>query len=298
MPVTSALQGGVVLVVAASTAFGAVPVLSRLAYDHGAGTLTLLAGRFGLAAAALALVLVAAPRFGVRRGAVRGRPLLVAGTATTLANIGYLGAVALDDVTRVAPIVFLFPVLVPLAAAAVGQEPLRWPTAAAAAVGVTGSVLVIGSDLELPQEPAAAALALLGAGANVVFYIAVSRALRGADWLPAAAVTFAVPAVSLTVGAVLTGSGTPDGRGWVLIAVVGLLCTAVPYGVWLAGLRRVGESRAAAISVWEPAVAVLMALVVLGEQLAPLQAIGIGLVLGSLLAVAAAARRERLGAPG
>ncbi len=286
------LLTGLLLVLLASTAFGAMPVVGRLAFDHGAGTLTFLAGRYVLATAALGLVLALTRELRPRARELPLRGVLLAGLASTVANIGYLGAVALDDVTRVAPIVFLFPVLVPLAAAAIGRERLHPVALATVAVGVTGTILVVGSGLALPDDPAAAGLALLAAGANVTFFLLVASALRGAGLVPLAAGMFALAAVIIAPLALVTGSGMPSARGWLFVALAGLVCTAAPYAVWLVGLGHVGESRAAALAVWEPAVAVLLALAVLGERVSVLQAVGIGLVLGSLLAVGLRARRE------
>jgi drug/metabolite transporter (DMT)-like permease len=286
------LLTGLVLVLLASTAFGAMPVLGRLAFDEGAGTLTFLAGRYVLAAAALGLVLALARELRPRAGELPLRGVALAGLATTVANIGYLGAVALDDVTRVAPIVFLFPVLVPVAAAALGRERLRPVALATVAVGVIGTALVVGSGFALPDDPAAASLALLAALANVAFFLLVASALRGAGLVPLAAGMFALSAAIIGPLAIVTGSGLPSPAGWGFVAIAGLICTAVPYAVWLVGLGRVGESQAAALAVWEPAVAVLLALAVLGERVSALQAVGIGLVLGSLLALGVRARRQ------
>jgi len=276
--------------VLSGTAFGTVPIAGRLAYDHGAGALTLLAGRYVLAATALGLALLVVRSARPSR-AVPWGGILVAGLATTAANAGYLGAVALDDVTRVAPLVFLFPLLVPLVAAAAGREPLRAAVLLAAAVGVAGSILAVGSGFALPVDATAATLALLSAAANVVFILFVASALRGTGWILVAAGMFLVAAAVMAPAAALTGSALPDATGWGWIAVIGLLCTAAPYGLWLAGLRLAGESRTAALAVWEPAVSVLLALVVLDEGLTAIQAAGIGLVLASLALAGARARR-------
>ena len=57
---------GIALVLVACTMFGSVPVMARLAYDHGAGTFTFLSGRYVLAGLALGIVVVL--QDGGRRG--------------------------------------------------------------------------------------------------------------------------------------------------------------------------------------------------------------------------------------
>ena len=272
---------GLVLVLASCTAFGAVPVAGRYAYDHGAGTLTLLAGRYVLAAVTLGLVLALRAGHAHRR-ALPGRAVVAAAGATVVANVGFLGAVEREDVTRVAPLVFLFPVLVPLLAAALGRERLQHVTVVAALVGVTGSLLAVTGGIAMPRDGIAAALALTATCANAVFILFAASALRGMPWAPLAGTMFALSAAVLLPAAIVTGSGVPDARGWIFVVVVGVLCTAAPYGLWLAGLRLVGESRTAALAVWEPTVAVILALGLLGEDVEPVQGLGIALVLGSL----------------
>ena len=286
---------GIALVLVACTMFGSVPVMARLAYDHGAGTFTFLSGRYVLAGLALAIVVVL--RDGGRRAFARPFPwgtTCAAAAATLIANVGYFAAVQREDVTRVAPLVYLFPVLVPLAMAALGRERLRPLMVAAAAVGVVGSILAVTSGFALPDDPVAALLALTATAGNTVFIIVVASALRGGSWAAVASAMFGLVSAVLVPIAILSGSGVPDARGWLFVALGGLAVTAVPYGVWMAGLRLAGESRTAALAVWEPTVTVILAIVVLDEVIDGWQAVGIALVLGSLVALG---RRSDVHAP-
>jgi drug/metabolite transporter (DMT)-like permease len=274
---------GLVLVFAACTSFGSVPVLARLAYDHGAGTFTFLSGRYVLAGLALGLVVVLGSGSGFARP-FPWRATVAAGVTTLVANIGYFGAVSREDVTRVAPLVFLFPVLVPLIMAALGRERLRPSMVVAASVGVVGSVLAVTSGFALPRDGVAAALALVATFGNAIFIIVVASALRSGNWAAVATAMFALASVVLVPLAIVTGSGVPDARGWLFIALAGLVGTGATYGLWMAGLRLAGESRTAALAVWEPTVTVILAIAVLDEVIDGWQAVGIALVLGSLVA--------------
>ena len=187
--------------------------------------------------------------------------------------------------TRVAPLVYLFPVLVPLAMAALGRERLRPPVLVAAAVGVVGSILAVTSGFALPHDVTAALLALMATAGNTVFIIVVASALRSGSWAAVATLMFGLVSAVLVPIAIVSGSGVPDARGWLFVALGGLVVTAVPYGLWMAGLRLAGESRTAALAVWEPTVTVILAIVVLDEVIDGWQAVGIALVLGSLVAL-------------
>lgn len=127
-----------------------------------------------------------------------------------------------------------------------------------------------------------------------MFIIVVASALRSGAWAPVACAMFGLVSAVLVPIAIASGSGVPDARGWLFVALGGLVGTAFPYAVWMAGLRLAGESRTAALAVWEPAVTVLLAIVVLDEVIDRWQAVGIALVLGSLVALG---RRSAAPAP-
>lgn len=78
---------------------------------------------------------------------------------------------------------------------------------------------------------------------------------------------------------------------WVLVAWVVLLGTVAPFGLVLGGLSRIGAARSGLIGTAEPALAGMVAWVVIGEQLAPVQIAGAAVVLaGIVLAETARAR--------
>jgi len=69
--------------------------------------------------------------------------------------------------------------------------------------------------------------------------------------------------------------------GWAVVVALALVPTMLAITLFLAGLPHVGASRAALLSTWEPVVSVILAVLVLGDRLSPVQ------VLGGLLVVLA-----------
>jgi DME family drug/metabolite transporter len=200
------------------------------------------------------------------------------------ANITFWQAIDLDALSHVAPLVYLFPALVPPFAWALGQERPTWATWVAAAVAVSGCALVLGAGLSGPHSAVAAVLALIAAVANAAFYLAAAEVLRrDGDPMVVAAVVFVAAGIAVAVLAAATGLRFPHGAGLLLVLVAGTLCTALPYWLWLTAIRWIGETRAALLAVAEPAFAVLLAIVLLGEHLAARQALGIGLILVSFV---------------
>lgn len=66
------------------------------------------------------------------------------------------------------------------------------------------------------------------------------------------------------------------GLGWV--AVIATVCTALPFFLLYEGIRRYGASRASLVTLLGPGVTIVAAYLFLGEQLAPLQWLGFGVV--------------------
>ena len=99
-------------------------------------------------------------------------------------------------------------------------------------------------------------------------------------------------AVATRPGTMLVPVGDPGLTG--LLVLEGVLAGAAAPLLFLAGLRRIGATRAAVLSLCEPLAATLLAAVMIGELLAPSQLLGGALLVGAGIAVQAApARRAR-----
>jgi len=64
--------------------------------------------------------------------------------------------------------------------------------------------------------------------------------------------------------------------------------TMIAISFFMAGLPRIGANRASLLSTWEPVVTVLLAVIVLGDRLSLVQAVGGLLVLLAVVVVQAA----------
>jgi drug/metabolite transporter (DMT)-like permease len=73
--------------------------------------------------------------------------------------------------------------------------------------------------------------------------------------------------------------------GWAVVIGLAVFPTMFAISLFLAGLPRVGASRAALLSTWEPVVTVALAVIVLGDRLSLVQVLGGGLVLAAVVVV-------------
>ena len=105
-----------------------------------------------------------------------------------------------------------------------------------------------------------------------------------------AAIVVLLPYVLLTGGFHL---GSLDGLGWGCLLVVGLVHTGVTYCLYFSSLKELPGQKAAILSYRDPLVAVLVSVLVLGEQMTALQAVGGLLILGFTLWNEVAPQKQR-----
>jgi drug/metabolite transporter (DMT)-like permease len=238
----------------------------------------LLLARFSAAGAVLALVMVA-----TRRPWPRGRALVV---AILMGAIGYVGQAACyfaalqhASAGLVALLLYAYPTFVCLLAAAFLHERLTAKTLLALATGFAGTAITLGGGHGTTTGIA------LGLGAAVFYsiYIVVgARELRGTDALASATVVCLAAAATLAVASAVRAPHLPQvWWGWLAIGAIALVSTVAAMIAFFAGLKRVGPARASITSTLEPVVTVVLAWVLLGETLAPIQVAGGVLVLAS-----------------
>jgi drug/metabolite transporter (DMT)-like permease len=289
-------SSGTLLCLASAAAFGAMAVLGKLAYDAGATVGTLLAARFVLAAALFwGLVLAGGGARELR--AVGGRDVGVAvalGACGYAAQAGgYFAALERIDASLVALLIYTFPAIVAVAAVVLGRERVDARRSTALGLASGGLVLVLAGAGAGAFDPLGTALAL---GAAVVYsaYILVGEGVAG-RMRPSvlSALVCSGAALSLTAGSAVLGDlrpGALTAAGWGWLACLAVVSTVAAVALFVAGLRRVGPTRASILSTVEPLVTVVLAFLVFGEVLGTVQILGGALVLGGVLALNARPR--------
>jgi drug/metabolite transporter (DMT)-like permease len=289
-------RAGVFLCLGSAVAFGAMGIFGKLAYGEGATVGTLLACRFVLAAMLFWLVLLAT---GAARG-LRTVPRRDVGIALALGAVGYgaqagayFAALERIDASLLGLLVYTFPVIVTVAAIALGRERGTPRTAVSLILASGGLVLVLAGAATGGVD---AVGALLGLGAAVVYstYILSSEGVASRlGPLALGALVCTGAATTLTIASLAAGNLHPGGVrlagvGW--LACLAAVSTVGAITLFFAGLRRVGPSAASILSTLEPVVTVALAFVVFGESLGPAQLLGGALVLAAVVAVRAPAR--------
>jgi drug/metabolite transporter (DMT)-like permease len=160
-------------------------------------------------------------------------------------------------------------------------------------LGVAGIAVLLGLDLGGAQLGA-----LLAVAAVVVGYatapVVVSRALPDVPGVAASSIALALTAlVYLPVAAPRLGDAVhAGGRALAAVVVLGVVCTALALALFFALIREAGPQRALVITFVNPAVAVLLGVLLLDEPFTLGIAVGLPLVLlGCVLATRSGGRR-------
>lgn len=275
---------GVVYVVASAVCFGTLPIFARLAFASGVDTSTLLLLRFSIAAAIMWGLLVA-------RGAAlpRGKGLaMLAG----MGAIGYAGqafsyftAVSLGSAGLAALLLYLYPALVAILARVVFRHPLSGAQVLAIGMALLGSLLTIGRAGD--GTPLGVLFGVLAALIYSVYILTGGRLPAGITATASTVVVSSSAAVVFAGVVLVRGAHLPrTPLGWAAVLAIAIVCTVLAVAFFLAGLERLGPVRASVFSTLEPATTLVLAAVLLGEQMTVLRAAGGALILGAVLLLA------------
>jgi drug/metabolite transporter (DMT)-like permease len=266
-------------VVVASVLFGANAVFAKLSYDDGVAVFALLWMRYLLPLVVLGPLAVSQRRLDPSPLPLRDA-LLVAvpylGSSAT-----YLASLKLGPVNQIAPFFYLYPAILAVIGRVFFGEQLARQMVFAIVLGVLGSALLVGFDGGSSGYLGAKLLALLSATMAALFYTASSRLVPERQSIQGVAAICVVASIGFAPVVVLSGAslGLPDALPYVLAIAIG--GSAIGLLLLQVGLRRLGATQASLLSLVEPVVTLLLALLVLGEATKPLQLVGTLLVLCS-----------------
>ncbi|WP_369638440.1 DMT family transporter [Nocardia sp. JMUB6875] len=240
------------------------------------------------AAAGIALVLWRRPW----RGSWTRRTVLVAtgfGVVTLGMNIAFYEAIARIPLGTAVAIEFLGPVAV----ATLGSRRAR--DFAAVALVVAGVYLLAGVSSD--AQGLGVGFALLAAALWAGYILVGKRVADAGAGLDALAVGMAAAAALLapilvTSQLVLDASAFADPRTWLLGVGVGVLSSAVPYGLDQVVLRTVGRARFALLLALLPATAAVIGAIALAQRPSAAELVGIALVMTALILSATQRKRS------
>jgi drug/metabolite transporter (DMT)-like permease len=292
-------------VVVSAACFGTLAVLTPLVYRQGVEPLPLLAWRFAISAVLIGgLSMLRGRRSLVVTRTELGHYSVLALCGYGAASVCFFFALKFADASVVAVLLYAYPALVTISGWLFLGHRASWRQALAVLVTFIGCALVVG--LGSGDVHASWPGVLLGLGAAVgytVFNLLSHRWMPEGSRLPMMAYTFGIavllPAVSSIViyGPGSLSTATWSVEAWVLLGLIVLVPTFAAIVLYLEGISSLGPAQAAVISTLEPLFTIVLATIVLGERLAPLQILGAVLVLAGVVTAEVGERLKGQPAP-
>ena len=298
---------GLGLVVLSACGFGSGALFAKPIYAAGVDWLTLLSWRF-LFAAVLSwgwLLLWPAQRRALRRLSRRRVLVLVLLGLFYLGNSGtYFAGLETVDASLAALIVYLYPALVAVMSIRFARRLEGRRAWAALALATAGVALAVGGIEPGAAPPLEGLLHVMASPLIYAVWIILAARLSGersadgggrpavapphdsetttrpelTEPAPAAAIMLSATAAgwwlsALALGRPMAPASIPA-EAWLPLLGIGLLATAIAVQAFYAGARRIGAAQASLVSTIEPVYTIVLATLLLGEVLGPIQVLG------------------------
>lgn len=288
---------GVLLIFLGAILFGFMPAFAKFAYLDGANALFLMLARSVIGVIILLVFIVLTGRaHGVTYSKMRRST--VAGFSHMCATIGLLGSIVYIDISLANIILYLYPFPIAVVAHYRGEARLRPLTIAFMLLAIVGLALVLGVNFN-STDPRGIALAVMGMIAFSFMILSMADLTRevGAPnsnllmtlW---AVLVFGLVSIVGSLTEIVAAPALPHTFfGWASVVVVGTTF-ALGYLCFFVSANIIGATRTSMLSISEPIMIILFAVLLVGEKVSVIQWIGIVIVIGSL-ALTEATRREQ-----
>jgi drug/metabolite transporter, DME family len=281
-----------VLVLLSAVCFGTTGTAQALGPD--AAPLTVGAVRIAIGGALLLLVARTVP---AAAAPWPRRELGVIAVAIAAYQLAFFAAVDRTGVA-VGTVVALgsAPAIAGVAGRFVDREPLTGRWAAATALACSGVLVLVLGGGGASVDPLGIILAMVSGAGYATYTVLAKRLLRrGHAPERVMAASFSLGALLLVPVLLLGDVGwLASGDGLVMALFLGAIPTALAYVLFARGLRHLTPGETATLTLAEPLTATGLGVLALGERPGAVAAVGAGLVLAGLLALALPARRRPL----
>jgi drug/metabolite transporter (DMT)-like permease len=276
----------VALTALSAALFGSLAIFGKFSDRMGIPLTELLAVRFGVAAVILwGLALVRRERLWWGR---RSIGLVVMGLLYFGQAAAYFQSLRTVPAAVTSILLYVYPVIVVVFAALFLGEPVGRTRLIALALAVAGVFAVVDPlNAHGSIDTVGMLLGLATAAIYATYILAGRELLRDVPAVVATAGIATAAGIAFTVAGAAGGQLRPlTGSGYALAGSMAVVATAFPATLFLAGLARIGATRAAIISTVEPAMTVVLAAILLGEGLSLVRLLGGVVILAAAVIVA------------
>jgi len=286
---------GPALLVVAIICFSLHNNLATLSYRYGVDVATVLVGRTYLILLALGIIFGVTQTSPILRGRVFWGAVLLS-MSYTAQSFTLLKSFSLLPLSLAILIFYLFPIFVALLAAMFGDERLTLIKIAGALVAFGGLALAlnIGSSLG-DLSPFGLLMAFLSAVFLALNIFGSARLMRKASSFSVTFNMLGWAGICFTVLMIVDGGPKfPSSLEGMLVYLAAIVTSPIALISFYGALPYTGGPKAAMIMNGEPPLTIMVAFLLLGERLAPIQGVGALLVIGAIFYVSMTeARRAR-----
>ncbi len=275
---------GILYILAAVVGYAFLPTLVKQIQAAGLPPLDIATWRFVFAAVIIWPLIAVRTERGLHAPLPRLRLLLLGIIMAGMALTAFYGLERLPASTLIV-LFYTYPTMVAIISLFLGERlPLQaWIALALTLVGVVLTVPDFGTSLQIVTAEGGSPLvegvvmALLNALLVAVYYVLNSRLLRGHTGLAQASAWVITGALltMLVVALLRRDIAFPaDLPTWLYLLALAGVSTVMPVFCLTFGIQKLGASKAAIMGTVEPVLTILIAAVVLGERMLPIQMLG------------------------
>ena len=255
---------GFLLVLISAFAYGLQPFFAYFAYQDGADPIGLLLARFSLASVIMLLWLKKRRTPLPDKGHIGSTMLIGVGYAA--AALGYYSASYSTSASLAVILMFSFPAFVTLFSILFLNERASVLKLLSLVLASGGVLLASGMDFRGDLSGMFWALfAAISYGSAILYG---SHKVSPQNPMTSAGVILIGGASTFAIAALVQGASWPQSSdGWFAILGLALFATIVPIATFISGSPRIGASDASTLSLLEPVVAVVIAVMLIGENL-------------------------------
>ena len=276
------LASGLILAAIASSSFGIVITLTRVAYNGGTSAGAAMEIRYLVAVAVMSTILLARGR-GLRPPRALYGALFRVALSNLGVTVGYMTSILFIPVSFATLVFYTYPLMVIAVAPFFHGQRLGWRQFGAFGLAFAGLALALGPSLEV-LDWRGVALALLAAVSATTVFMVSPKVVHAYHALGVTLYSNLIGACIIPLFLPLLGGFLlPEtGSGWLGLTGLTVFYVGAMLAMFLA-LHAAGAVPTSLIFNLEPLVAIVAAAILLGERLSPLQMGGVALVIGALM---------------
>ena len=273
---------GLILAAVASSSFGIVITLTRVAYNGGVSPGAAMEIRYLVAIAVMSAILLARGRSLRPPRALYG-PLFRVALTNIGVTFGYMTSILFIPVSLATVVFYTYPLMVIAIAPMVHGQRLGWRHFGAFGLAFAGLALALGPSIEA-LDWRGVALALFAAVSAATVFMISPKVVHSYHALGVTLYSNLIGACIIPLFLpILGGLVLPEtSSGWLGLSGLCVLYVGAILSMF-AALHAAGAVPTSLIFNLEPVVAIVAAAILLGERLMPVQMGGVALVIGALM---------------